>query len=162
MVANMSVALSVDKEVMPTVDPTNSARTTPISENATALGNAAKVQERAFGTRTFQVICEGVAPRVLQKSMMCFSMLQLPLNVLKNTRKKTMNHAVTTLDASPSPKIIVISGTMAIRGRELKPVMKGFSTLATRGFCESRRPNAKPLATDTIRPMVVASSVDHK
>src|SRR5690606_31685596 len=94
--------------------------------------------------------------------MMCFSMLQLPLKVLKNTRKKTMNHAVTTFEARPSPKIMVINGTNAIRGSELQPVMIGFSTRATRGFCESRRPKPKPLATDTTNPMVVASMVDHR
>ena len=107
------------------VEPTNSEITTPISEKLTAFGSAVNVQASAFGMRTLSVICRSLAPSVRQKSISSFSIAIPPLNVLKKTRKNTMNQAVTTLEARPSPKIIVISGTKAMRGSEFSATMNG-------------------------------------
>ena len=116
---------------MPVVVPTNSAITTPTSEKEMALGKAAKVQASALGTLTLHRICRGEAPSVWQNWRMCFSTDREPLKVLKKMRKNTTNQTVTTFARRPRPNIMVMSGTMAMRGSELKQTMKGFSVFAS-------------------------------
>src|SRR5215470_9101059 len=98
----------------------------------TAIGSDAKVQASAFGTRTVHVSWRSDAPRVRQKLRVSASIDSAPLYVLKNTAKNTMNHAITTFDVTPRPKNIVMSGTIAIRGRLLTATMKGRAMAATR------------------------------
>ncbi|CFP58917.1 Uncharacterised protein [Bordetella pertussis] len=81
---------------------------------------------------------------------------------MKNTRKNTTNHEVTTLEAMPSSKNIVISGTKAMRGIELKATMNGLNTSASMRLRDSARPTTKPLPTPTARPSSVACSVSHR
>ena len=83
-----------------------------------------------------------------------------PWNVLKNTMKKTISQASTTLARSPNPKTMVTSGTSAIRGSELNATMYGWRTAASRAFCPSTRPATKPLATPTRNPRTVDSRVE--
>ena len=51
------------------------------------------------------------------------STLRAPWKVLKKTMKNTMLQASTTLASRPKPKIMVMSGTSAMRGSELKATM---------------------------------------
>lgn len=57
---------------------------------------------------------------------------------------------------------MVISGTKAMRGMELKATMKGLKISASRRLRASARPTAKPLPTPTTRPTSVACRVSHR
>src|SRR5690606_16138787 len=105
---------------MPVVEPTNSASTTPISAKLMALGKAANVHAAAVGILTRHRIWRGDPPKVRQNSSSSRSTLRPPLYVLKNTRKNTTNQDVTPLDIMPSPQNMVIRGTQANLGMELK------------------------------------------
>ena len=69
---------------------------------------------------TVRMICRSVPPRKRAEWMRSASTERAPWNVLKKTMKNTIVHARTTLASRPTPKIIVMSGTRAIRGSELK------------------------------------------
>jgi hypothetical protein len=81
--------------------------------------------------------------------------------VLKKTMKNTIVHASTILARRPKPKIIVMSGTSAIRGSELKATMKGDEIRARRSLRPSTRPAAKPVVIPTRKPQSVDCTVDH-
>ena len=83
----------------------------------------AKVQASAHGTTTVRMICRSLAPRNRAAWTRSGSTVRAPWKVLKKTMKNTMVHASTTFARSPKPKIIVMSGTSAIRGSELKAMM---------------------------------------
>jgi hypothetical protein len=84
----------------------------------------------------------------------------VPWNVLKNTMKNTIVHASTILAAMPKPKIIVMSGTSAMRGRELKAMMYGSRMRASRSLRPRTRPATKPVDTPTRNPHSVDCTVD--
>ena len=83
----------------------------------------AKVHASAEGTITLVMICRSEAPRKRAEWMRSASTLRAPWKVLKNTMKNTMLQASTILASRPKPKIMVISGTSAMRGSELKATM---------------------------------------
>ena len=73
---------------------------------------------------------------------------------------QTMLHASTILARRPKPKIIVMSGTRAMRGSELKATMKGAEIRARRSLRPSTRPATKPVVTPTRKPQSVDCTVD--
>ena len=83
----------------------------------------ANVHASAEGTMTVRMTWRSDAPRKRAEWMRSASTARAPWNVLKNTMKKTMVQASTILASTPKPKIMVISGTSAMRGRELKATM---------------------------------------
>ena len=101
----------------------NSPTTTPISAKEMDGVSDAKVQASAEGITTVRMICPSLAPRKRAEWIRSPSTLRAPWKVLKNTMKKTMLQASTTFARSPKPKIMVMSGTSAMRGRELKAMM---------------------------------------
>src|SRR5688572_33415575 len=112
----------------------NSPTTTPMRAKEMEGVSDAKVHARVDGTMTDHMTCRSVAPRKRAELMRSASTLRAPWKVLKKTMKNTMLHASTILASSPKPKIMVISGTRAMRGSELKATMKGDEMRARRSL----------------------------
>ncbi len=74
--------------------------------------------------------------------------------------KNTIVHASTIFARSPKPKIIVMSGTRAMRGSELNAMMNGSKTRASRSRRPSTSPAANPVATPTTNPQSVDCTVE--
>ncbi|MBF8287100.1 MAG: hypothetical protein HW381_208 [Candidatus Rokubacteria bacterium] len=138
----------------------NSPTTTPISAKEMDGVSDAKVQASVEGTITVRMICPSPAPRNRALWMRSASTLRAPWNVLKNTMKKTMLQASTILASRPKPKIMVMSGTRAMRGSELKATMNGSKIRAIRSLRPSTSPAAKPVVMPTRKPQSVDCMVE--
>ena len=102
----------------------NSPTTTPIRAKEIDGVSEAKVQASAEGTMTVRMICRSErAEEARGVDEVGDRPLRAPWKVLKKTMKNTIVHASTTLARRPKPKIIVMSGTSAMRGSELKATM---------------------------------------
>src|SRR4029453_97082 len=139
----------------------NSPTTTPMRAKEIEGGREAKVQARVEGTMTDHMTCRSFAPRKRAEWMRSASTLRAPWKGLKKTMKNTMLHASTTLASSPKPKIMVMRGTSAMRGSELKATMKGEHTRARRSLRPSASPAANPVVMPTRKPQRVDCTVDH-
>src|SRR5947207_13211544 len=122
--------------------------------------NEANAQASVEGTTTVRMICRCEAPRKRAEWIRSASTLRAPWNVLKKTMKNTIVHARTIFARSPKPKIMVMSGTSAIRGRELNAIKYGSKTRASRSFRPSTSPAAKPVETPTTNPQRVDCTVE--
>src|SRR5439155_1661023 len=117
-------------------------------------------QAGAEGTMTVRTTCRSEAPRKRAEWIRSASTLRAPWNVLKKTMKNTIVHASTIFARSPKPKIMVTSGTSAMRGSELKAMMYGSKTRASRSCRPSPSPAAKPVETPTTNPQSVDCTVE--
>src|SRR3989304_164975 len=99
--------------------------TTPIRAKEMDGVSEAKVQASAEGMMTVRMICPSRAPRKRAEWIRSGSTLRAPWKVLKKTMKKTIIQARTTLARRPKPKIIVTSGTSAMRGGGVKGMREG-------------------------------------
>src|SRR5262249_39000678 len=122
--------------------------------------SAANVHASADGTTTVKRIWRSPAPRNRAEWTRSASTARAPWKVLKNTMKKTIVQASTIFASRPKPKIIVTSGTSAMRGDELKATMYGSNTRARRSWRPSTSPATKPVDTPTTNPQSVDSTVE--
>src|ERR1700737_576911 len=103
----------------------NSPTTTPMRANEMEGVSDAKVQASAEGTITLVMIWRSEAPRKRAEWMRSASTLRAPWKGLKKTMKNTMLQASTILASRPKQKMMLMSGTRARGGGELKARLKG-------------------------------------
>src|SRR5215475_10230368 len=138
----------------------NSPTTTPMRAKEMDGVSDAKVQASVEGTMTVRRIWPSLAPRNRALEMRSASTLRAPWKVLKKTMKNTMLHASTILARSPKPNTMVMRGTSAMRGNELKATMNGSKTRAARSLRPRRSPATKPVLMPTRKPHSVDCTVE--
>ena len=110
---------------MPSEAPTNSATMAPIGLIVAPILRPVKIEGSAPKNRTFQKICQRLAPSEFIRSIDSRSTAPSPAWVFRNTGKKTMMIVIRIFGSIPKPNQITRMGAITIEGTACEASIHG-------------------------------------